>query len=273
MFSSITSELRLRSCLFLVNSTYLGVLLFHNGWLVDSIRRIKIFLTLDNLHLLLLSLLLGRRPQILAFQLISWFLVFSLLWNHKNRMPYNLSLRMVGEVGNLGQEEGCCMGKYNKKMCVTTLCWRTFLSYTVLRQLISIVLFGYTIFYVFNTFSIKRHLVISIFSNINNAIKKSYTLIFSHIYKYIILVKSLEMEFLGQQTNAFCILKVVAKCPPKRLHQFKIPLTKCHLTFLKACFMLLNSLILSEVHITVWFYRKHRIYSRDKLDISSVTKI
>lgn len=85
------------------------------------------------------------------------------------------------------------MYKITKEYVSTIVCWRAFH-----RLVNSIVLFVHTIFYVFNYFFIEGHLVnFIIFADINDTRKALYSYLF-HICKYIILVKSLEMEFLGQ---------------------------------------------------------------------------
>lgn len=52
----------------------------------------------------------------------------------------------------------------------------------------------YTVVYVFNTFPIERHFLGGL---ISVTLKEKPDTFISHIYQYIILVKSLKVEFLG----------------------------------------------------------------------------
>ena len=94
-------------------------------------------------------------------------------------MPYNLNLEKVGEVGNLGWGRGCCMGKFNQRMYVHNCMLETFSQTCYFKVVDSIVIIGYTVFYVFNTFSIERHVF---FPDINNTKRKaSYIHVFPHM--------------------------------------------------------------------------------------------
>ena len=78
----------------------------------------------------------------------------------------------------------------------------------------------YTVFYVFNTFSIER----LFFGLISIALKEKPHTFISYIYQYIILVKSLKMGFLGHKINVFCILEEIAKMPSKEVASIKNPI-------------------------------------------------
>ena len=78
----------------------------------------------------------------MVFQLISWFLVFSLSWDYENRMPYNLSLEMVGDIGNLGEERGIAWVNITKIYVFTAVCGRVFPRYIVLRELMGLYYLG-----------------------------------------------------------------------------------------------------------------------------------